>query len=330
MKVACFSTKSYDRESFDLKLSKSSHKISFFELKLDVHTASLAKGFDAICTFVNDELDEKVLSKLSQIGINQIVLRCAGYNQVDLKAAKKYNFTICRVPAYSPEAVAEHAFALILTLSRKTNKAYNRVRESNFSLVGLTGFNLHGKTVGVVGTGAIGRAFSKIALGFGCKVIAYDVYPNEDMKNHGIAYVSLEDLFTNSDIISLHCPLTPETHHLVKKETLKIMKQGVMLINTSRGALIHTKEVIRALKKKKVGYLGIDVYEQEEDLFFQNLSEEILQDEQISRLMSFPNVLVTGHQAFLTKEALAEISRVTLLNLDQLGAGGQLDNVINL
>lgn len=328
MRIAFFSTNSYDQESFDQLLPEHKHKFTYFEAKLDYHTTSLAEGFDAICTFVNDDLDERILSRLSSLGIKKIVLRCAGYNQVDLEAAKQMNFTICRVPAYSPEAVAEHAFALILTLSRKTHKAYNRVREANFSLSGLTGFNLYGKTIGVIGTGAIGKAFCKIALGFGCKVLAFDPSQQDDLKSLGIKYVSLEELFKLSQIISLHCPLTPDTHHLIDKEALKTMNNGVMLINTSRGALIQTKDVIDALEKKKVGYLGIDVYEQEEDLFFQNRSEEILKDEQISRLMTFPNVLITGHQAFLTKEALAEISRVTLLNLDQMEQGESLENQI--
>jgi len=328
MRVAFFSKKAYDQESFDQLLPEHEHKFTFFEAKLDYHTASLAKGFDAICTFVNDELDKEILTRLSSLGIHKIVLRCAGYNQVDLETAKNLGFQICRVPAYSPEAVAEHAFALILTLSRKTHKAYNRVREANFSLVGLTGFNLHGKTIGVIGTGAIGKAFCKIALGFGCKVLAFDPSEREDLKSIGVNYVSIQELFQTSQIISLHCPLTSETHHLINKETLKVMNDGVMLINTSRGALIQTKDVIHALEQKKVAYLGIDVYEQEEDLFFQNLSEEILKDEHISRLMTFPNVLITGHQAFLTKEALAEISRVTLLNLDQMEKGKHLENEI--
>ncbi len=328
MKVACFSTKSYDKESFNQLLPDFGHDFTFLELKLDKQTASLAEGFDAICSFVNDQLDVPVLKKLAQMNIKNIVLRCAGYNQVDLKKAAELGFRICRVPAYSPEAVAEHAVALLLALSRKTHKAYNRVRENNFSLEGLTGFNIKGKTVGVIGTGAIGSAFCKIMKGFGCKILAYDLYVNNELKDSGVIYVSLEDLLKQSAIISLHCPLTPETQHMINAKTLSMMPEGVALINTSRGALIETKAVIRALKKRKVGYFGIDVYEQEEHIFFRNLSEEILMDEDISRLMTFPNVLITGHQAFLTHEALAQISKVTLENLNELEKGGSLSNEV--
>lgn len=330
MKVAFFSTKSFDRESFDLNHTKTDHEFTYFEAKLDKQTVNLAKGFDAICTFVNDHLDEPVLKKLNSLGVKNIVLRCAGYNQVDLKAAEEYGFKICRVPAYSPEAVAEHAFAMILTLSRKTHKAYNRVRDNNYSLEGLVGFNLFGKTVGVIGTGAIGKAFCKIALGFGCKVFAFDLAQNEELKKLGIEYLSLEELLSKSQIISLHCPLTPDTKHLINKDSLDLMPKGVMIINTSRGALIETKSAIKALKNKKIGYLGIDVYEQEEDLFFRDLSEEILMDEQIARLMTFPNVLITGHQAFLTKEALYQIAKTTLLNLDEIQSGKKLTNEVKL
>ncbi|WP_339879867.1 2-hydroxyacid dehydrogenase [uncultured Algoriphagus sp.] len=328
MKVAFFSTKSYDRQSFDLLSNIHSHEITYFEPKLDSNTVALAQDFDVICTFVNDYLDEKVLLKLSNMGIKNIVLRCAGYNQVDLKKAAELELRICRVPAYSPEAVAEHALALLMTLSRKTHKAYNRVRENNYSIEGLTGFNIHGKTAGVIGTGAIGRAFCKIMLGMGCRVLAYDINESEDLKRLGITYLSLHDLLSQSDIISLHCPLTPDTFHLISEKTLRQMKDGVVLINTSRGALIDSQEVINALKSRKVGNLGIDVYEQEEDLFFQNRSEEILQDEQIARLMTFPNVLITGHQAFLTNEALMHISETTILNLDELEKGKELSNEV--
>jgi D-lactate dehydrogenase len=324
MKVACFSTKSYDKDGFDRLLPEYGHEFTYLELKLDEKTVSLAEGFDAICSFVNDHLDETVLNKLAQMKIKNIVLRCAGYNQVDLKKAAELGIRICRVPAYSPEAVAEHAVALLLTLSRKTHKAYNRVRENNFSLEGLTGFNINGKTVGVIGTGAIGTAFCRIMKGFGCKILAFDLFENKDLKNAGVTYVSLDDLLKQSAIISLHCPLTPETQHLINGKRISLMPEGVVLINTSRGALIET----RALKKRKIGYLGIDVYEQEEHLFFRNLSEEILMDEDIARLMTFPNVLITGHQAFLTKEALAQISKVTLENLNELGKGEILTNEV--
>lgn len=328
MKVACFSTKSYDKEGFDRLLPEYSHEFFYLEVKLDEKTISLAQGFDAICSFVNDRLDESILKRIAEMKIKNIVLRCAGYNQVDLKKASELGIRICRVPAYSPEAVAEHAVALLLTLSRKTHKAYNRVRENNFSLEGLTGFNIYGKTVGVIGTGAIGTAFCRIMKGFGCEILAFDLFENEDLKKTGVKYVLLEDVLKKSAIISLHCPLTSETHHLINAKTLSLMPEGVALINTSRGALIETKAVIRALKKRKVGYLGIDVYEQEEHIFFQNLSEEILMDEEIARLMTFPNVLITGHQAFLTKEALGQISRVTLENLTEMENGGLLSNEI--
>ena len=328
MRIAFYSAKSYDRDSFNLYERQFGHQITYFEAKLDKHSTSLAEDHEVVCAFVNDILDQQVLKNLKSKGVQLIALRCAGYNQVDLDAAKELELPVVRVPVYSPEAVAEHAFALLLTLSRKTHKAYNRVRESNFSLEGLTGFNLHGKTFGVVGTGAIGRAFCKIALGFGGNVLAYDLFENEEMKCLGIQYHSLHELFEKSDVISLHCPLTPETKHLINAEAIQHMKKGVALINTSRGALIETKSVIKALKNRKIGYLGIDVYEQEEDLFFKNLSEQIIPDEQISRLMTFPNVLITGHQAFLTKEALGQIAQSTLNNISEFADGKKLSNPI--
>ena len=315
MKIAFFSTKSYDRESFGHFLKKSGHEITFFEAKLDKHTVYLAEGHEAVCSFVNDKIDALILKELNQLNIKLIALRCAGYNHIDLNAAAENEIKIVRVPAYSPEAVAEHAFALILTLSRKTHKAYNRVRENNFSLEGLTGFNIYGKTIGVIGTGAIGKAFCRIAKGFGCEVLAYDILENEEMKELGVKYLSLTDVLIQSQIISLHCPLNPDTHHMINAKSRAQMQNGVVLINTSRGALIETKAVIKALKNKKIGFLGIDVYEQEEHIFFKNLSEEIMQDEQIARLMTFPNVLVTGHQAFLTNEALEQIAKITLANI---------------
>ncbi|WP_268034540.1 2-hydroxyacid dehydrogenase [Algoriphagus sp. PAP.12] len=328
MRIAFYSAKSYDRDSFNLFENQFGHQITFFEAKLDKDSTSLAEEHEVVCAFVNDILDKHVLKKLKTRGVRLIALRCAGYNQVDLDAAKELGLPVVRVPVYSPEAVAEHAFALLLTLSRKTHKAYNRVRESNFSLEGLTGFNLHGKTFGVIGTGAIGRAFCKIALGFGGKVLAYDLFENKEMKKLGIQYHGINELFSKSDIISLHCPLTPETKHLVNGDAIQHMKEGVALINTSRGALIETKSVIKALISRKIGYLGIDVYEQEEDLFFKNLSEQILPDEQISRLMTFPNVLITGHQAFLTKEALGQIAQTTLNNISEFEDGKKLTNEI--
>lgn len=328
MKVAFFSSKSYDKTSFEELLSDFNHHFTYFDVKLDKDTVYLAQGYDAICTFVNDHLDQKVLEKLAELKVKNVALRCAGYNQVDLKSAGKLGFRICRVPAYSPEAVAEHALALLMTVVRKTHKAYNRVRENNFSLEGLIGINIYKQTAGIIGTGSIGSAFCKIMLGMGCKVIAYDKFENKKLKSLGVSYVSLNELFAQSSIISLHCPLTAETKHLINKQSINKMLKGVAIINTSRGALIDTKAIIDALKNTKVGYLGIDVYEQEEDLFFQDLSAEILHDEEIARLMTFPNVLITGHQAFLTKEALHQIANTTLLNLNELESSKELTNEI--
>lgn len=328
MKIAFFSTKSYDRDSFMSHAVNFANEFSFFEVPLDHRTVSLAQGHQAICTFVNDQIDEFILKKLNLFGIRLIALRCAGYNQVDLSAAQHFGINIVRVPAYSPEAVAEHAFALLLTCIRKTHKAYNRVRENNFSLEGLTGFNIHGKKIGVIGTGAIGKAFCRIAKGFGTEILAYDLVESEEMKSIGVKYLSLHEVLSNSQIISLHCPLTPETRHMINAETLGYMQHGVTLINTSRGALIDTKAVIKGLKSRKIGYLGIDVYEQEEHIFFKNLSEEILDDEMISRLMTFPNVLISGHQAFLTREALDQIAKTTLENISSFEKGELLKNEV--
>ncbi len=328
MKIAFYSTKSYDRESFNSHSKGSGIEFSFIDAPLDHRTISLAEGHHGICTFVNDKIDEFILKKLHQFGIQLLALRCAGYNQVDLPAAQKLGIRIVRVPAYSPEAVAEHAFALLLTLVRKTHKAYNRVRENNFSIEGLTGFNLYEKKIGVIGTGAIGKAFCRIAKGFGTEIFAYDLYESEEMKAIGVRYVPLSKVLKVSQIISLHCPLTPQTHHMINEETLSQMRNGVTLINTSRGALIDTKAVINALKSRKIGFLGIDVYEQEEHIFFKNLSEELLDDEMISRLMTFPNVLISGHQAFLTHEALEQISKTTINNILEFERGGFLRNEV--
>ena len=314
MKVAVFSTKSYDIEFFN-KFNDSIHSFTFFEAALNKNTTKLSEGYDAVCVFVNDKIDRKTIEKLAENGVKLIVLRCAGFNNVDLKAANQNNIKVYRVPAYSPNAIAEHALALILTLNRKTHKAYNRIRENNYSLDKLTGFNLNEKTIGVIGTGKIGAVFCTIMKGFGCKIIAYDLYEDPKLKEIGVTFLSLDELYKQSDIISLHCPLTPETKHLIDKEAFLKMKDGVMLINTSRGAVIDTKAAIRALKIGKLGYLGIDVYEQEEHLFFQDLSESIIQDDIIARLMSFPNVLITAHQGFFTNEALAQIVKITLQNI---------------
>ncbi len=329
MKIGFFSTQSYDRIYFNEVNVKYGYELVYFDAQLNEATAVLAEGCQAVCIFVNDRADAATMQHLVALGIHNIVLRCAGFNQVDIEAAKKLGMNILRVPAYSPEAVAEHAVALILTLNRKTHKAYNRVREGNFSLDRLIGFNLHGKTVGTIGLGKIGRAFSRIMHGFGCKVIAFD--PFEIKVADYIQSVSLDELFDRSDIISVHCPLNAETRHLINRSNIDKMKSGVMLINTSRGAVINSADAIEALKHGKLGYLGIDVYEQEESLFFRDLSESLIPDEQILRLMSFSNVLITAHQAFLTMEALTEIAETTLTNLQNIEQGStKVNSVLEL
>lgn len=318
MKITLFSAHPYDKEFF-LKANESfGFSFTFFETHLGPHIVKAVDQADAICVFVNDKVTREVISVLAEKGIKVIALRCAGFNNVDLEAAKSHHMKVCRVPAYSPEAVAEHALALILTLNRKTHKAYNRVREQNFLLHGLLGFTLKGKTVGVIGTGNIGTSFCRIMLGMGCRVLAYDVHQNPTLSELGVTYVTLEEVLRQSDIISLHCPLMAETHHLINSETLKWMKKGAMLINTSRGGLIDTDAVIESLKEQHLGYLGIDVYEQEEKIFFRDLSQSIIADDTLQRLMAFPNVLVTAHQAFFTREALQEITQVTLSNVQDL------------
>ncbi len=326
MKIAVFSTQKYDREF--LSAVPTEHKFVFFEAQLNNDTVNLTQGFDGVCIFVNDHADSEIISELKNNGIKVIALRCAGFNNVDVKAAEKAGIRVVRVPAYSPEAVAEHAVALIMTLNRKTHKAYLRIKENNFSLERLTGFNIYGKTVGVIGTGKIGKAFCKIMLGFGAKVIAYDKFEDDEAKKLGIKYVTFEEVLKNSDIISLHCPLTPETKYMIDWEAFANMKDGVMLINTSRGALINTKDAILALKRGKIGYLGIDVYEQEEHLFYKDLSENIIPDDTIARLMSFPNVMMTSHQGFFTKEALTEIAATTVGNIDCVAQGKPSPNEV--
>ena len=326
MKIAFFSTKIYDREFFDRY--NTSHEIIYFEAPLNEQTVNLANGCKAICAFVNDKITVAVITALKNNGVQLIALRSAGFNNVDIAAAKANGITVVRVPAYSPYAVAEHAVALILTLNRKTHKAYNRVREGNFSLDRLTGFDLNGKTVGVIGTGKIGQVFCKIMQGFGCKVLAFDVIASKQLEATGVIYLSLIDIFQQADIVSLHCPLNEQTKHIINEQTIAMMKDGVMLINTSRGALVDTPSVIEGMKTGQIGYLGLDVYEQEEKLFFNDLSENIIQDDDIMRLLSFPNVLITSHQGFFTQEALAEIAKTTLGNLDQFEAGKILKNIV--
>ncbi|MBC7588719.1 MAG: 2-hydroxyacid dehydrogenase [Chitinophagaceae bacterium] len=326
MKIIFFSTQPYDTQFFNQYNDSLGFELEFLETTLNSQTINLIENCDAVCVFVNDKIDAGICKQLAAKNVKIIALRCAGFNNVDLAAAKQNGLKVCRVPAYSPEAVAEHAIAMILTLNRKTHKAYNRVREQNFSLNGLIGFNLHGKTVGVIGTGNIGKAFCRIMLGFGCKVMAFDLIANKDMEAIGVTYHPLIEVYKQADIISLHCPLNEQTQHLINNETIGMMKKGVMLINTSRGGLIDTQTVIAALKSGHIAQLGIDVYEQEEKLFFRDLSSNIIEDDTIQRLMSFPNVLVTAHQAFFTNEAMAQIATVTLNNVQQLLQTGNLSN----
>ena len=325
MNIAFFSAQKYEKPFFEQSIATHNNlAITYFEQSLNEQTAVLASNYNSVCVFVNDTVNAQVIRLLAAQGINTILLRCAGFNNVDLPAAKAHKIKVLRVPAYSPEAVAEHCIALMLTLSRKTHKAYNRVREDNFDLNGLLGFNLHNKTVGIVGCGKIGLALCNILNGFGAKVLVCDPYAQPG--NYTIT--DIDTLLSQSDVISLHCPLTEQTHHLIDDEAFSKMKTGVMLINTSRGALLNSKACINALKTKKLGYLGLDVYEQESELFFKNHSDEINQDDIFSRLVSFKNVLVTGHQGFFTQEALTEIANTTLLNAFEVSEGRPLTNEV--
>lgn len=315
MRTAVYSTHKFET-SYLLKAAGGKHDLLLLEPHLTLATASMAKGCEAVCLFVNDDGSAAVLRKLNELGVHYIALRSAGYNHVDVKVAAALGMKVARVPDYSPYAVAEHTVALMLTLNRKLVKAHNRVRELNFSLDGLVGFDMHNKTAGIIGLGKIGRVVAEILRGFGCRVIAFDPYPDQEWASkYGVTFASLEDVIRNSDIISLHAPLTPENQYLINKDRIAQMKKGVMLINTSRGALINTRDVIEALKSSQIGYLGIDVYEEEKDLFFEDHSSDILQDDVIARLMTFPNVLVTSHQAFLTDTALHNIATTTAYNL---------------
>jgi D-lactate dehydrogenase len=321
MNIAFFSSQPYDRQFFTAHNKTYGFQLQFFDANLSSQTVGLVKEADAVCVFVNDKVDATVIAQLKEKGVRFIALRSAGFNHVDVDAAREHGLRVCRVPAYSPQAVAEHTIALILTLNRKTHKAYNRVREQNYALQGLMGFDLFGKTVGVIGTGKIGEAFCRIMLGFGCKVLAFDLIANRELEQAGVEYVPLIPLLQQSDIVSLHAPLNEQTRHLINQDTIRFLKPGVMLINTSRGALIDTNAVITALKESRVSYLGIDVYEQEEQLFFRDRSDDIIEDDTIQRLTSFPNVLVTAHQAFFTKEAMDQIAETTLYQLQQLQQG---------
>ncbi len=333
MKVAVFSTRSYDRQFLDLanKEVNSAHELEYFKTQLNPQTASLAKDFPCVCIFVNDIADAATLEILAEQGTKLIALRCAGYNMIDVPVANNLGLKVVRVPAYSPYAVAEHAVGLILMLNRKLNKAYNRVRDDNFTLDGLLGFDLHKSTVGVIGTGKIGTIFAQIMQGFGCHLLGYDVYPNEDFKSiEGAKYVDLEELLGQSDIISLHCPLLPSTQHLINPKTIAQMKKGVMLINTSRGQLVDTRAVIDGIKTGQIGYVGLDVYEEEEELFFQDYSDEVIQDDTFQLLQSFQNVVITAHQAFFTKNALTSIAQTTIGNISSWEQGAELRNEVKV
>jgi len=330
MKVAVFNTKPYDREYLthaNLALHpEQQHQLEFIETHLNAQTSLLAQGCGAVCAFVNDTLDEPCLAQLAELGVKLIALRCAGYNQVDLVAAHKLGLKVARVPEYSPHAVAEHALGLILMLNRHLHRSHYRIMENDYSLNGLLGFDLVDKTVAVIGTGKIGQVFARIMLGIGCQVIATDPQPDQALISLGVRYLPLAELWPQADIISLHCPLNPATTHLVDTFAIEQMKPGVMLINTSRGGLVDTPAVIKGLKSQKIGYLGLDVYEEEANLFFENYSDQLLQDDVFARLLTFPNVVITGHQAFFTREALSAISRVTLANINHFERG-ELDQV---
>jgi len=322
LSVAMFSTQAYDRADFERALAGSeSLHFRFFRERLTAETVDLAQGFDAVCAFVNDRLDADVLEALAHRGVGAIALRCAGFNNLDLAAAQRLGLTVTRVPGYSPEAPAEHALALILALNRKLIRSHRRVAEGNFSLHGLLGFNLYGTTVGIVGTGRIGTALARILNGFGCRILAYDPEPNDACRDLGVRYVALDELLRAAKVVSLHCPLNSSTHYLINAEAIEKMPEGVMLINTGRGALVDTQAVIQGLKSGQIGYLGLDVYEQEEELFFEDRSFEIITDDVFQRLLTFPNVMITGHQGFFTRQALDAIAESVTTNLTQIARG---------
>ncbi|NDJ52722.1 MAG: 2-hydroxyacid dehydrogenase [Chloroflexi bacterium] len=330
MRVAIFDTKPYDRRFFD-EANDGRHDLVFFEPRLSYNTAKLALDFPAICVFVHDSLDTRTVKRLSEGQTRLIALRSAGFNNVDLGAAHYYKMTVVRVPAYSPHSIAEHTVGLLLALNRRLHRAYNRVREGNFALEGLLGFDLHGKTVGIVGTGKIGTNTARILCGFGCNLLAFDPYPNPVIENELCGrYVDLDELLSESDVVSLHVPLTPDTQHLIGRRALNKMKEGAILINTSRGQLIDTAEAIDALKDGRLGGLGLDVYEEEDGLFFEDLSNQVIQDDVFARLLTFPNVIVTAHQAFFTAEALQNIAKTTLDNISEYEETGSSGNAVSL
>ena len=327
MKIAIFSSKSYDRQSLELHNAPFGHELTFFEPRLSPETVALARGFPGVCIFVNDACNAAVIADLARHGMKMIATRSAGYNQIDLAAAKRDGILVARVPAYSPNAVSEFTLALILTLGRKTHKAYNRTREFNFEIAGLEGFELRDKTVGVFGTGKIGQMVIKNLSGFGCRILAFDKHPKEEAKKYA-TYVDGPTFAHESDIITLHCPLTPETHHILNEETLPYLKDGVFIVNTSRGALLDTAKMIRFLKSGKIGYLAIDVYEEEADYFYSDLSDKVPTNDELARLLTFPNVLVTSHMAFLTDHALRNIAETTLGNFAEFERTGKCGNAV--
>lgn len=326
MKLAVYSTKQYDRKYLEQVNESYGFELEYFDFLLTARTAKTAAGCDGVCIFVNDDGGREVLEELASLGVKYIALRCAGFNNVDLEAAKTLGLKVVRVPAYSPEAVAEHAVGMMMTLNRRIHRAYQRTRDANFSLEGLIGFNMHGRTAGIIGTGKIGLATLRILKGFGMRLLAFDPYPNPQALELGATYVDIKTLFRESDVISLHCPLTPENNHLLNMAAFQQMKDGVMIINTSRGGLIDSQAAIDALKMQKIGSLGMDVYENERDLFFEDKSNDVIQDDIFRRLSACHNVLFTGHQAFLTAEALTSIAATTLQNLQQLEKGELCDN----
>jgi len=324
MKIAFFDTKPYDTIWFEPLSKEYGYQIRYYDYRLNSDTAVLAEGYDVVCVFVNDKVCAKTIQTLKKCGVKMIALRCAGYNNVDISAAAEARLPVVRVPNYSPSAVAEHAAALLLAVNRKTHRAYYRIRDNNFSINGLMGFDLNGKTAGIIGTGQIGTIFARIAAGFGMRVLAYDPFP----KDQPLEFVPLDQLITSSDIISLHCPLTPDTFHIINKQRVRQMKKGVVIINTSRGALIDTEALLEGLIDGHIGGAGLDVYEEESDYFFEDKSGEIIRDEELSRLLTLPNVLVTSHQAFFTREAMQAIAMVTLENICALEQGRPLENLV--
>jgi D-lactate dehydrogenase len=328
MHVAVFSTKPYDREFLSRANERHGHDLEFLEVRLDARTAQIANGAEAVCAFVNDRLDSETIGCLAADGTKLIALRSAGFNHVDLPAAGDCGLSVVRVPAYSPYAVAEHTVALMLAVQRRLPRAYNRVRDGNFSLDGLMGFDLRSRRVGIIGTGKIGQIVARILRGFGCSLRAYDPFPSDDVRDLGVRYEDLDTLLGECDVLTLHCPLTPDTHHLIDHEALDKVRPGVMLVNTSRGALVDTRAVIDGLKDGRIGNLAIDVYEEEGDLFFEDLSDRVIRDDVFSRLLTFPNVLVTAHQAFFTEEAMANIAETTLANISAFERGERSGNEV--